>query len=78
MILMCFVCRVTGEIKQHAVVMIVTVRILPEVDCGAPAQLPLMLALDILDPSLARHHSSNNKILYISMVNVPIDSMCIY
>ena len=46
MILMCFVCRFTGEIKKHAVAMIVTVLILPEVYCGAPALLPLMLALD--------------------------------
>ena len=46
MILMCFVCRLIGEIKQHAVVMTVTVLILTELYCGAPARLPLMLALD--------------------------------
>ena len=53
MILMCFVCRLTGEIKQDAVVMIVTVLILTELDCGAPARLPLMLALE---DSFCIHH----------------------
>ena len=43
-IYMYFVCRLIGDLKKVVVVMIVTV-LLEEIYCGAPALLPLMLAL---------------------------------
>ena len=43
-ILMCFVCRLTGDLKKVVVVMIVTVRLIAR-HCGAPVLIPLTLAL---------------------------------